>query len=268
LSKRTKRVGLAVLLLSLTLGGATLYLHANRSPGGAEQAAAGKTSISIAAAPAPTPVAATPLADPPVVDRARAPAPTIVIAAAVKARSDGARRRARPERSEPGDKEPLRSEKTVAVAIVEPERPAQQAAAPTAETAAVPQERWGNLTIQIRPKLGDTVHSFEIAKVAAFVDGRQVSALDGKDFGQHNPEVQAWNSTITAGEHVLNVVVEYHGNGHSVFSYFDGYRYTARSSTLFRIEDRARLEMTVDLLDRGGVNTPFERRLAIAFAKR
>jgi hypothetical protein len=200
---------------------------------------------------------------PAVVDQASGPAPSIVTVAAVKAWRERPGRRAR---HQPDNEQPIRSEKVVAV--VEPERAAPQAASPTAETAAVPQERWGNLTIQIRPKLGDTVHAFALAKVAAFVDGRQVSALDGKSFGQRNTEVQAWNSTITAGEHVLNVVVEYHGNGHSVFSYFDGYRYTARSSAPFRIEEGRRLEMMVDLLDRGGVNTPFEQRLAIAFAKR
>jgi len=130
----------------------------------------------------------------------------------------------------------------------------------------MPQNRLGNVAIEVRPKLGDAVQSFQIVKVAASVDGRQVSALDGQSFGEHKNEVQAWNGNIEAGEHVLNIVVEYHGNGHRVFSYFDGYRYTARSSTHFRLDEGARLQMMVDLLDTGGVNTPFERRLAIAFA--
>jgi len=157
-------------------------------------------------------------------------------------------------------------------AVAAPAEPAPAASEPQTRTVAapaeplLPQQRRGNVAIEVRPKLGGAVQSFEIVKVAASVDGHEVSALDGKSFGPHKSEVEAWNGTIDAGEHVLNVVVEYHGNGHGVFSYFDGYRYTARSSTHFRVDGGGRSEMKVDLIDKGGVNTAFDKRLAIAFA--
>jgi hypothetical protein len=161
------------------------------------------------------------------------------------------------------------SQTPTVAAPAEPAPATSESQTPTVAAPAeppMPQHRRGNVAIEVRPKLGNAVQSFEIVKVAASVDGYEVSALDGKSFGPHRSEVEAWNGTIDAGEHVLNVVVEYHGNGHGVFSYFDGYRYTARSSTHFRLDEGARLQMMVDLIDKGGVNTAFDKRLAIAFA--
>jgi hypothetical protein len=141
----------------------------------------------------------------------------------------------------------------------------QEQAAAVSAALSMLQKKWGNVAVELRPKLG-AVQSFEIVKVAISVDGREVSVVDGKSFGQHNNAIEAWSGTIETGAHILAVLVEYEGNGHNVFSYFKGYRYTARSRTLFRVDEGARLHMLVDLVDKGGVNTAFEKRLAIAFA--
>jgi hypothetical protein len=105
-------------------------------------------------------------------------------------------------------------------------------------------------------------------KIAAFVDGLKVAAVDDKTFWEGKPELELWKGALDAGEHVLTVDVAYRGNGHGVFSYFDNYHYNARSSTRFRLDDGARLQMLVDVLDKGGMNTSFDQRLLIAFAQR
>jgi hypothetical protein len=254
LSKTTKRVALALVLLCLTLGGTALYQRKTGSSHEATQSTAAEPSTPIATAP--TSAAPTPAAPPG--DRAAA----VVAQPEEHEAREHVRREPREERSAHRKKSLAMAGR--ASAIRESQSPA---AAPPAEPPT-PQSRRGNVAIEVRPKLGDAVQSFEIVKVAASVDGHEVSALDGKSFGQRNNEVQAWNGTVEAGEHVLNVVVEYHGNGHKVFSYFNGYRYTARSSTHFRVDEGGRLQMVVDLVDTGGVNTAFEKRLAIAFAAR
>ena len=126
----------------------------------------------------------------------------------------------------------------------------------------------GNVAIRVRPKLGGKVQAFQIVKIVAFVDAIEVVAIDDKNFWQGKPEIELWKGSLPAGEHQLKVVVDYHGNGHSVFSYFDSYHYAATSSTLFQLQEGARLEMMIDLVDKGGVNTAFDKRLQIAFAPR
>jgi hypothetical protein len=179
----------------------------------------------------------------------------------------GGREDGRPARREPGEEG--RSHRRKALALAAPaaatSKSQEQAAALSAALSML-QKKWGNVAIELRPKLGDAVQSFEIVKVAIWVDGREVSALDGKTIGQHKSGVEAWNSTIETGAHILAVNIEYQGNGHHVFSYFNDYRYTARSRTLFRVNEGERLQMLVDLVDKGGMNTSFDKRLAIAFA--
>jgi hypothetical protein len=271
MSKTTKRVVLALVLLCLSLGGTALYFRGSGSSEHAKVAAvAGQPSTPIAAAPM---LAVTPSPSPPPAT-AEPVAPPEERASPTVARSRKGEER---ERASDEPREERRSHrKKAALALEDPEpaaRSRSQAPSVVAPGAApaepsLPQPKFGNIAIDVRPKLGDAVQSFEIVKVAASVDGRAVAELDGKSFSPHKGEVEAWNGAIEAGAHVLNIVVEYHGNGHGVFSYFDGYRYTARSSTLFRLDEGARLHMLVDLVDKGGVNTAFEKRLAIAFAPR
>jgi hypothetical protein len=170
-----------------------------------------------------------------------------------------------------------RTEQQGTLAVMEPvadagssEEPA--VVAPSSEVQAVaptpPQEKLGDIAIRVRPKLGAKVQVFQIVKVVAFVDAKEIVAIDDKTFWQGKQDIDLWKGSLPVGEHVLNVLVDYHGNGHNVFSYFDTYHYATRSSTQFRLQEGARLEMMVDLVDKGGVNTAFDKRLQISFAQR
>jgi hypothetical protein len=155
------------------------------------------------------------------------------------------------------------------VAVAAPEAPAAPAESDlTPEEAAVLRGKRGNMAIEFRPKLGGAVRAFQIMKISAFVDGRKVVAVDDKTFWEGKPQIELWQGELEAGAHVLTVEVAYRGNGHGVFSYFDNYHYDVRSSTQFRLEDGPRLQMMVDLIDKGGMNTSFDKRLLLAFAQR
>ena len=270
MSKTTKRVALALVILCLCVGGTALYFRGTGTlQEAAKPAAGGQPSTLMAIAPAPAPAPA--MAPAPVPPSPPAAAEPVAASgdhreAATVARSGNDDERAPTSRA-PREERRSRRKKALAMAKAVPAAGESHAQAATAEVTA-PQNRQGHVAIAVRPKLGAAVQSFDIVKVAASVDGHEVSALDGKSFGPHKDEVEAWNGSIDAGEHVLNIVVEYHGNGHGVFSYFDGYRYTARSSTHFHLNEGAQLQMVVDLIDKGGVNTAFEKRLAIAFGEK
>jgi hypothetical protein len=144
---------------------------------------------------------------------------------------------------------------------------APSAEEPAAVAPAPPPRKLGDIAIRVRPKLGAKVQSFQIVKMVAFVDSEEIVAIDDKNFWQGKPEIDVWKGRLPVGEHVLKVVVDYHGNGHSVFSYFDTYHYATNSSTQFQLQEGARLEMMIDVVDKGGVNTAFDKRLQIAFAQ-
>jgi hypothetical protein len=122
----------------------------------------------------------------------------------------------------------------------------------------------GTVTIRARAKMGT---AFQILKVTSSIDGLEVFSSGGAGL-QQGQELDLFKGTLPPGEHTLVVVAEYKGDGHRVFSYFDGYRYRARSSTRFQVQNGEKKDMTVDLSDKGGANTAFEDRLAIAFVTR
>jgi len=284
-SKTTKRVAPALLLLCFFLGGTALYRLRTSSSQETRQAAADQPSAPIA--PVVVPSSAAAVAEPvaPPADRAgasvaqprgRAVVPSSGVAVAEPVAPPGDRARpdvaqaggsdeGGPARREPEEGRPHRKKTVALAARAAAASKSQEEASAVAAALAMLQPKWGSVAVKLRSRLGVAIQSFEIVKVAVWVDGREVSTLDGKSFHEEKDAVEAWNGTLETGAHILAVVVEYRGNGH-VFSYFNQYRYTARSRTLLRVDEGARLQMLVDLEDKGGVNTPFDKRLAIAFA--
>jgi hypothetical protein len=137
-------------------------------------------------------------------------------------------------------------------------------APPPAEPASPPAPRPGTVVIRARASTGA---AFRLVRVNSWVDGREVFACQG-DRLPPGAEIELFEGSLPPGDHHLLVIAEYSGNGHHVFSYFDQYHYRARSSTQFRLGEGDRADLTVDLRDRGGANTAFEDRLAIAFRSR
>jgi hypothetical protein len=271
MSKTTKRTVLVLLLLCLGLGGAVLYRRGAGSSEGMKQTVARQPASAIDPQSDPA------IAPPPAASQANdsvAPRAARRLAVAEKtANSD----EPAPGLPEPPEEQP--SAPTVALAEADADAEAAaaaEAAAPAApvesgltpEEAAVLRGKRGELAVAFRPKLGSAVAMFQIMKISAFVDGRKVAVIDDKAVWEGKPEIELWKGTLDAGEHVLTVEVAYHGNGHHVFSYFDKYHYDVRSSTQFRLDEGPRLQMMVDLIDKGGMNTSFEKRLLLTFAQR
>jgi hypothetical protein len=131
--------------------------------------------------------------------------------------------------------------------------------------SAAPPEQRGNVTIRVRPRLGDGVRTFDLIEVTTSIDGQVVATCEGSGLQESKDSVVVFQGTAAPGEHAVNVRAEYRGNGHLVFSYFERYRYIASSRARFTVADGGRSEITIDLVDRGGMSTSFEDRLAIEF---
>jgi len=261
LSKTTKRTVLVLLLLCLGLGGAVLYRRNTGSTEGMKQAAA----------PQPAP-ATVPEADPPIAPPAAAQATDSITPRAARGVSAAAKKASNDELAhiDPEPREEQPAEQRVALAeadaAVTPAAPVEPELTP--EEVALLRGKRGEMAVEFRPNLGSAVATFQIMKISTFVDGHKVAAVDDKTVWEGKPEIELWKGALEAGEHVLTVEVAYRGNGHHVFSYFDKYHYDVRSSTKFRLDEGPRLQMLVDLIDKGGMNTSFEKRLLLVFAQR
>jgi hypothetical protein len=280
MSKGTKRaVGLGILLLCLTAGVATL--RHRRSATGPEQGAPVQATAPPprrAAVPGDSPEMGAPAASPEPGAPVGSPEPNTPGLAGQTAMetADPPGRDTRPRRKRepttrwspgappPGAARPLAS---AAPSAAPAEIPAAAPASAPAVEEAPPQKKRGNVAVHVRPRLGGTVPAFQLMTVTTLIDGRVVATSEGKGFESSRP-LEVFTGTLEVGEHALNILAEYRGNGHNVFSYFEGYRYTARSSIRFAVKEGTRSEITVDLLDKGGVTRAFEDRLAIAFIKR
>lgn len=70
---------------------------------------------------------------------------------------------------------------------------------------------------------------------------------------------------ITPGSHTLTVMAVYRGHGYGVFKYLKKYKFTARSSHTFTVDEGKGITIKVVGFERGGTTTPLEDRPALDF---
>ena len=105
---------------------------------------------------------------------------------------------------------------------------------------------------------------FALVGAAFAVDGQLL-------FDSNDPKVVGRDSFAIAeaqlgrGSHELAVYLRLRGNGHGVFSYLRGYRFDVRSSEKFELDGS--VVLTVVGHERGGSDTPLEKRPAVRFNK-
>ena len=128
--------------------------------------------------------------------------------------------------------------------------------------AALPPKEMGMLVGRIHNSAGST---FRLTKVSFFVEGSPVAAQDFPTGLEANADVQVFERRVDLGNHTLRAVLEYQGNGAGGLSYFEGYRYKVSSSHDVTVTANASSQITVVSYEKGGLLTPFENRLGVAF---
>lgn len=117
----------------------------------------------------------------------------------------------------------------------------------------------GQLTVVHHNKMGG---SFVLETLQYRVDGRPV--YDGVDPAVELPLIVV-SEMLDAGPHDIEVIAQYRGNGHGVFSYLNKYRFTVKSEHKVDVVDRRHVELMVIAFEKGGVTTPLEQRPAFEF---
>ena len=101
-----------------------------------------------------------------------------------------------------------------------------------------------------------------------------VYALDGTTIFTRKDESGALHDTksfdilsgpITPGSHTLSVMAVYRGHGYGVFKYLRKYKFTARSSHTFTVDEGKGLSIKVVGFEKGGATTQLEDRPALDF---
>ncbi len=106
--------------------------------------------------------------------------------------------------------------------------------------------------------------SLHLAKITYLLDGQVVATEEGGKLDQTR-DFEAFNRRTTPGEHTITAIAEFQGNGHGVFSYFDAYRYKARSDHRVTVRESGTTTVTISLYERSGPLVAIENRLAIGF---
>src|SRR5262245_18485369 len=73
-------------------------------------------------------------------------------------------------------------------------------------------------------------------------------------------EIPIFSGSIPPGDHSVQIVLNFQGNGYGVFTYLRGYKFEAKSSHSFTAVEGKTIALTVVALEKGGVTTPLEQR--------
>jgi len=108
--------------------------------------------------------------------------------------------------------------------------------------------------------------SFRLIQLVFALDGATV--FTRKEDGGKLYETKSFDilsGPITPGSHTLTVMAVYRGHGYGVFKYLTKYKFTARSSHTFTVDEGKGLTLKVVGFEKGGATTPLEDRPALDF---
>jgi hypothetical protein len=104
--------------------------------------------------------------------------------------------------------------------------------------------------------------SFRLTKLVYAIDGAQVFARtdDAAESLYKTKTFDILNGPIAPGSHTISIVATYRGHGYGVFKYLDKYTYNAKSSHTFTVDEGKTVRVDCEGYEKGGPNTPMEKR--------
>lgn len=110
--------------------------------------------------------------------------------------------------------------------------------------------------------------SFRLVRAVYALDGAPIlDRADDEGLLRGRREFEVFNGSISPGEHILTVNLEYRGDGYGVFTYMKGYHFSVRSSFSFTAPPARLTDLRVVGHEKGGALVPVEERPAIRFAQ-
>lgn len=111
--------------------------------------------------------------------------------------------------------------------------------------------------------------AFRLKRIVALYDGSPLATkTDEKDNIGDMKEIPLYNELVQPGDHTLQVLIEYQGNGYGIFSYLKGYKFEVRSSRSFTAIEGKTIQLRVIGYEQGGPTTPIEEKPAVRFTEK
>lgn len=111
--------------------------------------------------------------------------------------------------------------------------------------------------------------AFRLTRALFVIDGTvQYNRTDETGALADQKEIPIFSGSIPPGDHTVQVVLNFQGNGYGVFTYLRGYKFEVKSSHSFTATEGKTLTLTATALEKGGVTTPLEQRPAIEWGEK
>ncbi|MEO7097350.1 MAG: hypothetical protein ABI175_29080 [Polyangiales bacterium] len=115
----------------------------------------------------------------------------------------------------------------------------------------------------------DMSSAFRLKRIVALYDGAPLATkTDERDTIGDQKEIPLYAELVQPGDHTLQVLLEYQGNGYGIFSYLKGYKFEVRSSRSFTAIEGKTLQLRVVGYEQGGPTTPLEERPAVMYVEK
>ena len=111
--------------------------------------------------------------------------------------------------------------------------------------------------------------AFRLTRALFVVDGAvQYNRQDDTGALADQKEIPIFNGSMPPGDHTVQVVLNFQGNGYGVFTYLRGYKFEVKSAHSFTAVEGKTLSLQATALEKGGVTTPLEQRPTIEWGEK
>ena len=111
--------------------------------------------------------------------------------------------------------------------------------------------------------------AFRLTRALFVVDGAvQYNRADDTGALADQKEIPIFSGSIPPGDHTVQVLLNFQGNGYGVFTYLRGYKFEVKSAHSFTSVEGKTLSLISTALEKGGVTTPLEQRPTIEWAEK
>jgi hypothetical protein len=107
-------------------------------------------------------------------------------------------------------------------------------------------------------------NAFRLVRATFVIDGAvQYNRTDETGALADQKMIPIFSGSVPPGDHTVQVLLGFQGNGYGVFTYLKGYHFEVKSSHSFTAVEGRTLTLTATALEKGGVTTPLEQRPSI-----
>jgi hypothetical protein len=111
--------------------------------------------------------------------------------------------------------------------------------------------------------------AFRLTRALFVVDGAvQYNRQDDTGALADQKEIPIFNGSMPPGDHTVQVILNFQGNGYGVFTYLRGYKFEVKSAHSFTSVEGKTLGLYATALEKGGVTTPLEQRPTIEWGEK